>query len=180
MPSTISVCSFSENGCRARNLLTKLRIKARFAVWLVNSSFPFFMSQTKRRAQLGAQSSAGLKPNWTAAQRGCSVSRMWRTLAALVLFVTPALAQERSTAYDALRVVGVHLNREAVNHVISITGVRGDPQPETWRVLITDQRGNGGVREIHVRKQPIAPQRPTSVGGSIEGPTPNNPRLNLH
>src|SRR5260370_24053961 len=70
---------------------------------------------------------------------------MWRTLAALVLFVTPALAQERLTAYDALRIVGVRLNREAVNHVISLTGVRGDPQPETWRVLITDQRGNGGV-----------------------------------
>src|SRR6266446_5159958 len=77
---------------------------------------------------------------------------MWRTLTALVLFVTPALAQERLTAYDALRVVGVHLNREAVNHVISVTGVRGNPQPETWRVLIADQRGNGGVREIQVRK----------------------------
>ncbi len=47
---------------------------------------------------------------------------MWKTLAALTLFVTPALAQERLTAYDALRVVGVHINRDAVNHVISMTG----------------------------------------------------------
>src|SRR5213596_1617078 len=104
---------------------------------------------------------------------------MWRTLAALVLFVTPALAQERLTAYDALRVVGVHLNREAVNHVISVTGVRGDPQPETWRVLIADQRGNGGVREIQVRNGQIASERPSSVVGSSEGATINTARLNL-
>src|SRR6266699_2329531 len=104
---------------------------------------------------------------------------MWRTLAALVLFVTPALAQERLTAYDALRVVGLRLNREAVNHVISLTGVRGDPQPETWRVLITDQRGNGGVREIQVRNGQIASERPSSVVGSSEGATINTARLNL-
>ena len=104
---------------------------------------------------------------------------MWRTLAALVLFVTPALAQERLTAYDALRVVGVHLNREAVNHVISVTGVRGDPQPETWRVLIADQRGNGGVREIRVRNGQIGSERPSSVVGSSEGATINTARLNL-
>src|SRR5205823_9818049 len=104
---------------------------------------------------------------------------MWRTLAALVLFVTPALAQERLTAYDALRVVGVHLSREAVNHVISVTGVRGDPQPETWRVLIADQRGNGGVREIRVRNGQIGSERPSSVVGSSEGATINTSKLNL-
>src|SRR5258708_19206305 len=103
---------------------------------------------------------------------------MWRTLAALVLFVTPALAQERLSAYDALRVVGVHINREAVNHVISVTGVRGDPQPETWRVLIDDRRG-GGVREIQVRNGQIASERPSSVVGSSEGATINTTRLNL-
>src|SRR6266705_2019802 len=178
-PSTISVRCFSEKGWRDRNLLTKFRINARLAVWLVNSSFPFFIESNQTRAQLGAQSSADLKPNWTAAQRGCSVSRMWRRLAALVLFVTPALAQERLTAYDALRVVGVHINREAVNHVISVTGVRGDPQPETWRVLIADQRGNGGVREIQVRNGQIASERPSSVVGSSEGATINTARLNL-
>src|SRR5881296_3076432 len=104
---------------------------------------------------------------------------MWRTLAALVFFVTPALAQERLTAYDALRVVGVHINRDAVNHVVSVTGAHGDPQPETWRVLITDQRGNGGVREIQVRNGQVASERPSSVVGSSEGATINTARLNL-
>jgi hypothetical protein len=104
---------------------------------------------------------------------------MWRTLAALVLFVTPALAQERLTAYDALRVVGVHINRDAVNHVISVTGTHGDPQPETWRVLVADRRGNGGVREIQVRNGQVASERPSSVVGSSEGATINTARLNL-
>jgi hypothetical protein len=116
---------------------------------------------------------------WTVIESGCSVSRMWRTLAALALFATPALAQERLTAYDALRVVGVHINRDAVNHVISITGTHGDPQPETWRVLIDDRRGNGGVREIQVRNGQVASERPSSVVGSSEGATINTARLNL-
>ena len=33
-----------------------------------------------------------------------------------------AWAQENGTAYIAFRVVGTRLNREAVNHVISVTG----------------------------------------------------------
>jgi hypothetical protein len=104
---------------------------------------------------------------------------MWRTLAALVLFVTPALAQERLTAYDALRVVGVHINRDAVTRVISVTGIKGDPQPETWRILIDDRGGNGGVREVQVRHGQVSSDRPSSVVGSSEGATINTARLNL-
>src|SRR5438552_6838486 len=178
-PRTIRVRCFSEKGWRDRNLRTKFRINARLAVWLVNSSFPLFIDQTQTRAHLSTQSSNDLKPDWTATQRGCSVSRMWRTLAALALFVTPALAQQRLTAYDALRVVGVHINRDAVNHVISMTGTHGDPQPETWRVLIDDRRGNRGIREIQVRNGQVASERPSSVVGSSEGATINTARLNL-
>src|SRR6202011_2515584 len=134
-PSTISVRCFSEKGWRARNFRKKLRINARFAVWLVNSSFPFFIGQlnasTPRRSI-----KCGSETDWTLRGTGCSVSRMWRTLAALVLFATPALAQERLSAYEALRIVGVHINSDAVNHVVSVTGTHGDPQPATWRILI--------------------------------------------
>ena len=55
---------------------------------------------------------------------------MWRAFAAVLLFVAPAFAQEENaTAYEALRVVGTELGRDALNHVVSITGVKGDPQP---------------------------------------------------
>jgi hypothetical protein len=103
---------------------------------------------------------------------------MWKTVVALVLLVTPALAQERVTAYDALRVVGVHLNRDAVNHVISMTGAQGDPQPETWKILL-DDRAHGGVREIQIRNGRVASERPSTMVGSTEGATINTSRLNL-
>ena len=102
---------------------------------------------------------------------------MWRTLIVLVLFATSALAQERLSAYDALRIVGVHINRDAVNHVISVTGTHGDPQPATWRILVADQ--GGSVREIQIKNGQVASDRPSSVVGSSEGATIKTSRLNL-
>src|SRR3981081_2309240 len=106
---------------------------------------------------------------------------MWRILAVLLLAATPALAQERATAYEALRTVGQRLNRDYVNHVISVTGVEGDPQPDTWKILLDDSRARGGVREVEVRNGEIVWERtPTSsVVGSREGATINTSRLNL-
>ncbi len=58
---------------------------------------------------------------------------MWKSLVVALLFVTPALAQEQATAYEALRVVGTQFGRGALNHLVSITGVEGNPQPENFR-----------------------------------------------
>lgn len=106
---------------------------------------------------------------------------MWKILGALLLVAAPALAQERATAYEALRTVGTQLNRDYVNHIISVTGVAGDPQPETWKILVDDSRARGGVREVEVKSGRIASERtPTrSVVGSSEGATINTARLNL-
>lgn len=92
-----------------------------------------------------------------------------------------AFAQESPTAYEALRVVGNRLNRDYVNHVISVTGVRGNPQPETWKVLVEDQHARGGVREIEVSHGNIASERTPvrTVVGSAEGATVNTSKLNL-
>ena len=65
---------------------------------------------------------------------------MWKILGAMLLTAASALAQERATAYEALRTVGQRLNRDYVNHIISVTGVEGDPQPETWKILLDDSR----------------------------------------
>jgi hypothetical protein len=115
---------------------------------------------------------------WTVSKSGCSVWRMWKTLIALLICVAPALAQEQFTAYDALRVVGVHINRDAVNHVVSMTGTRGTPQPQTWRIMIED-RGRGGIREVQVRNGQVVSDKPSSSAGSTEGATINTTKLNL-
>ena len=101
---------------------------------------------------------------------------MWKTFVALLISAAPALAQEQFTAYDALRVVGVHLNRNAVNHVVSVTGTHGSPQPKVWHVLIADQ---GGVRDVQVRNGQVVSDKPSAVAGSTEGATINTSRLNL-
>jgi len=106
---------------------------------------------------------------------------MWKSFAALLLLSTPVLAQEHATAYEALRVVGTQLNRDFVKHVISVTGVNGDPQPEAWKIMLEDARARGGVREVEVAHGRIVSERTPhrSVVGSTEGATINTERLNL-
>ena len=106
---------------------------------------------------------------------------MWKSFAALLLLTTPALAQERATAYEALRVVSAQFGRNSLNHVISVTGVNGDPQPESWKILLEDQRARGGVRELEVADGRITSERAPvrTIAGSTEGATINTSRLNL-
>jgi hypothetical protein len=106
---------------------------------------------------------------------------MWKLLPALLLLATPAFAQENPSAYEALRVIGTQLNRDLVTRVISVTGVDGDPQPRTWKILVADRRAQNRVREITVDGDQIVSQRDPnrSVVGSTEGATINTARLNL-
>jgi hypothetical protein len=100
----------------------------------------------------------------------------------LLLFVAgSAFAQERATAYQALRTVGTQLNRDAVNHVVSVTGTNGDPQPDTWKILLDDPKAGGGVRELEVSNGKITSERTplrSAVEGSI-GKTIDTAKLNL-
>ena len=99
----------------------------------------------------------------------------------LLLLASPALAQERPTAYQALRTVGTQLNRDAVNHVISVTGTNGDPQPETWKILLDDPKARGGTRELEVSNGKIISERTplrSAVEGSL-GATIDTSKLNL-
>ncbi|MGH7982184.1 MAG: hypothetical protein ACREFF_03440 [Candidatus Udaeobacter sp.] len=105
---------------------------------------------------------------------------MWRSFAALLLLATPVCAQENATAYEALRVMGTQFGRGALNHVVSITGVKGDPQPEQWKITLEDPDGRG-VRELEIANGRVdSDERPDrSVAGSAEGATIQVSRLNL-
>lgn len=105
---------------------------------------------------------------------------MWRSFAALLLLATPVCAQEKATAYEALRVVGTQFGRGALNHVVSITGVKGDPQPEKWKIILENPDGRG-VRELQVAEGKIDSDDGAdwSTAGSAEGATLNVSRLNL-
>jgi hypothetical protein len=106
---------------------------------------------------------------------------MWKSLIALLLLAAPALAEERPTAYEAMRIVGTELKRDYVNHVISVTGTNGRSQPETWKILIDDPGARGGVREIEVSHGKIASER-TPLRSAVEsslGPVIDTAKLNL-
>ncbi len=106
---------------------------------------------------------------------------MWKLLIMFLLLATPAFAQERPTAYEALRTVGTKLNRDYVNHVIAVTGMDGNPQPETWKILLDDPKARGGVREVEVGNGRIVSER-TPLRAAVEsslGPVIDTAKLNL-
>jgi hypothetical protein len=107
---------------------------------------------------------------------------MWKWFVALLLTGSVAFAQQdANTAYEALRVVSSRLGRPALNHVISVSGVHGDPQPERWKILLEDQRSPGGTREVEVANGRIVSDRTPEriVIGSASNSTIKTSRLNL-
>src|SRR3954471_10363430 len=106
---------------------------------------------------------------------------MRKFLLASLLLATPLLAQENPSAYEALRVIGTQLHREAVNRVVSVNGVDGDPQPRSWKILVEDKSALNGVREYVIEDNRIVSQRAPnkSVVGSTQGATINTSKLNL-
>jgi hypothetical protein len=114
-------------------------------------------------------------------EKRVSIPNMVRIFSALLLSASAVLAQTNPTAYDALRVVGNQVNRDFVNRVVSVTGVDGNPQPSTWRILIDDPNARGGIREIEVTDGRISSNRVSSrnVAGTSQGATINPARLNL-
>ncbi len=117
---------------------------------------------------------------WTLAESAVQFCRMWRVCVGLLLFVSPVWAEENATAYEALRVVGRELGRDALPHVVSITGTKGDPQPEKWKIILEDPDGRG-LRELQVADGKIDSDDRTDrdLAGSTEGATIDMSRLNL-
>jgi hypothetical protein len=105
---------------------------------------------------------------------------MWRVWVGFVLLATRVCAEENATAYEALRVVGSELGRDALHQIVSIRGTRGEPQPEKWKIVVEDPQG-GGVRELQVANGKIDSdnQADRDVAGSAEGATIDVSHLNL-
>ena len=93
---------------------------------------------------------------------------MWKPSLAALFFASSLFGQQQQTAYEAMRTVGHQLNREFIDHVISVTGTNGNPQPATWKILIDDPHARGGVREVEVTGGRISSER-TPVRSSVQG-----------
>src|SRR6516162_8410803 len=97
---------------------------------------------------------------------------MWRAWVGLLVLATPVLAEESATAYEALRVVGRELGRDALHQIVSITGTRGDPQPDKWKIILEDPEGRG-LRELKIVDGNIDSDDTADhdVAGSADGAT---------
>jgi hypothetical protein len=97
-----------------------------------------------------------------------------------LLLTTPVRAEEKATAYEALRVLGNEFGRDALQQIVSIRGTKGDPQPEKWKIVVEDPQG-GGLRELQVADGRIDSddEADRDVAGSTEGATIDISRLNL-
>src|SRR5204863_7151054 len=82
-----------------------------------------------------------LKTRWTLAKSAVQFCWMWRAYIGLLLLAAPAWADENATAYEALRVVGREFGRDALHQIVSITGTKGNPQPEKWKIVLEDPQG---------------------------------------
>ena len=120
------------------------------------------------------------KTQWTLGETAVQFCSMWRAWVGLLLLATPVSAQENPTAYEALRVVGREFGRDALHQIVSITGTRGDPQPDKWKIVLENLRGRG-VRELEVVDGKIGSNEEADrdVTGSAEGATVDVSRLNL-
>ena len=105
---------------------------------------------------------------------------MLRAYIGLLLLAAPAWADENATAYEALRVVGREFGRDALHQIVSITGTKGNPQPEKWKIVLEGPQG-GGVREVEVVDGNIASDgtAQADVAGSTEGAMIDISRLNI-
>ena len=98
----------------------------------------------------------------------------------LLVLATPVFAEENATAYEALRVFGSELGRDALQQIVLIRGTKGDPQPERWRIVVQDPQG-GGVRELEIAdgRMNSDNEADRDLAGSAEGATIDVSRLNL-
>src|SRR5207244_8826039 len=114
-------------------------------------------------------------------EKRVSIPNMVRIFSALLLSASAVFAQTNPTAYDALRTVGNQVNRDFVNRVVSVTGVDGNPQPSSWRILIDDPNAHDGIREVEVTDGRITSNRISrrNIAGTPRGATINPTRLNL-
>jgi hypothetical protein len=105
---------------------------------------------------------------------------MWRVWVGLLVLATPVWADENATAYEALRVVGRELGRDALHQIVSIAGTKGDPQPEKWKIVVEDPQGRG-VREFEIVDGRIESddEGDRDVAGSPEGAAIDLSQLNL-
>lgn len=103
-----------------------------------------------------------------------------RSLIAAISLAAAASAHA-GTAYEALQVIKGTRGDTILNQLIEARGESGQPQPQSWTILMNDPAARGGIREFVVSGDQILSERTPArgTGGRGELPALNFSRLNL-
>ncbi|MGA7882023.1 MAG: hypothetical protein WCD63_14260, partial [Terrimicrobiaceae bacterium] len=82
-----------------------------------------------------------------------------------------AARADGGTAYLALKAAQKGADSSA--RLIEVTGERGEPQPQEWKVILTDPTARGGIREIVASGDVIVSQRTPVKGYTGVGSEPS-------
>lgn len=105
-----------------------------------------------------------------------------KKFALLFLLVAVTAGQApAATAYDALQTVKKERGDDTLKRLIQVRGETGQPQPQSWTILMNDPAARGGIREFVVADGVILSERTPLRGYAVEGrlPTIDFARLNL-
>ncbi|MDD5199445.1 MAG: hypothetical protein PHC88_06540 [Terrimicrobiaceae bacterium] len=102
----------------------------------------------------------------------------------LAFFLLATLAVTRApaaTAYEALQVIKKNRGDAILKQLVEVRGETGQPQPESWTILMSDPAARAGIREFVVTGKEIASERTPLHGHAGDGRLPvlDFARLNL-
>ena len=100
----------------------------------------------------------------------CAMRRILTFAFGLCLMVVAARA-DGGTAYLALKAARKGADSSA--RLIEVTGERGEPQPQEWKVILSDPAARGGIREIVASGDVIVSQRTPVKGYTGVGSEPS-------
>lgn len=97
-------------------------------------------------------------------------------LASAFVVAAPAL-HAADSAYSALRILGKQSGSDTLNRVVEVRGRNGMPAPAVWKVVLSEPKSRGGLREVEIQRGKILSER-TPVGRPLGGAM-NFGQLNL-
>jgi len=102
------------------------------------------------------------------------------SLAAGVLALAGSSFAAPATAYAALQTIKQARGDAILKQLVEVRGETGQPQPQSWTILMNDPAAKGGVREFVITGGQIASERTPLHGASAGGRPPLDfARLNL-
>jgi hypothetical protein len=93
------------------------------------------------------------------------------------LSLVPILSHGADSAYTALRALGSERGGQLLEKVVEVRGLSGSPQPQVWKVAVSDPQARGGIREFEVQAGRVVAER-APVSRSL-GAAMNFNQLNL-